>query len=394
MDGLTGLHGQLSQEDVTALNRPTNLAEGLPGRVFTAPGFFDLEARRLFGRNWAAVGFGADVPKPGDVAPVSIAGWELLLVRNTAGEVKCYHNICRHRGMKLISEKTNVAALRCGWHCWTYDLDGALIATPNIAGIRTSSAEGFDRTQLGLRPVRAEMWFDLIFVDLSGVARPLSEQLAPLAVRLGDVQFDQCATDGHIADGESDVNWKVIIEGGIEDYHLPFVHKTLTYSDTYKFEDGGGAYLGFSTKRPVAEAHRRYTLDSNGIAETLPVFPALRDAAEVESVVLFVLPNAIVASLPTHVRLSVLLPQGPSRTRRRQLSYFVGDAATDPKYASLRQKTHDFWREIWEEDGAYMHEIQHMSAVRDRLGLSTRFSPHWERGVHAFQKYLVGQLAA
>lgn len=393
MDGLTSLHGQLSSEDVAALDRPTNLAEGLPGRVFTAPDFFDLEAKRLFGRDWVAVGFGADVPNPGDVAPISIAGWELLLVRNTDGKVNCFHNICRHRGMKLVSEKTNVAAIRCGWHCWTYNLEGGLIATPNIAGIRTSSAEGFDRTQLGLRPVRVEQWFDLVFVDLSGVARPLSEQLAPLSERLKHVQFDQCVTDGKIADGEIDVNWKVIIEGGIEDYHLPFVHKTLTYSDTYKFEDGGNSYLGFSTSRPVAEAHRRYVLDPDAAAETLPVFSALQDAKEVDSIVLFVLPNAIVASLPTHLRLSLLLPQGPSSTRRRQLSYFVGEAGTSPKYAGLRQKTHDFWREIWEEDGAYMHEIQRMSAVRERIGLSTRFSPHWERGVHAFQKYLIGRLA-
>lgn len=392
MTGRAEIDELLERSDIDSLQRPTHLAEGLPGRVFTDPDFFELEARRLFGRSWTAVGFGADIPNPGDVTPVSLAGYELLLVRGSDGDVRCFHNICRHRGMKLVSGKSHVSAIRCGWHSWTYDLEGALVATPNIAGIRSNACEGFDKDKLGLREVRSAKWFDIIFVDLSGQASPLEQQLAPLSQRLSHVQFDQCRTDGVITDSETRVNWKVIIEGGIEDYHLPFVHKSLTYSDTYKFEDGGAAYLGFSTSRPVIDAVRRYNGESTGGERALPVFPNLRDRQEVESAVLFIMPNAIVAAIPTHVRLSVLLPQGPAHTIRRQCSYFVGDAGTAPEYAELRQQTHDFWREIWEEDGAYMNEIQHMSSVRDRLGMTTRFSPHWERGVHAFQKYLLAQV--
>lgn len=383
----------LDRSDIEALQRPINVAAGLPGRIFTDPAFFDLEARRLFGQNWTAVGFGADIPNAGDILPVSLAGWELMLVRGKDGAVRCFHNICRHRGMKLVTAKSQLSTIRCGWHCWTYALDGALIATPNIGGIKENACEGFDKSELGLREVRAAMWFDLIFVDLGGKAQPLDTQLEPLKQRLADVEFDRCRTDGIVSESEAPVNWKVIVEGGIEDYHLPFVHKSLTYSETYKFEGGAPAYLGFSSMRSADEAYRRYHADSAGTAQTLPVFPRLRDKSQVETAVLFILPNAIIASLSTHVRLSILLPQGPSRTLRRQVSYFVDDAGTAPAYEPLRRKTHAFWREIWEEDGAYMDAIQHMSAVRERLGLRTRFSPHWERGVHAFQQYIASRVA-
>lgn len=393
MDGRMALQRLLPEFDPATLERPTNLAEGLPGRVFTDPAFFEHESRQLFGRNWIAVGFGADVPDVGDVMPVSVAGWELLLVRGADKQVRCFHNICRHRGMKLVHEKSNVASLRCGWHCWTYDLDGALVATPNIAGIRTTAADGFDRTRLGLRPVRCGQWFDLVLVDIGGTAPPLARHLAPLAQRLARVEFDHCTHDGTVTEADAPVNWKVIVEGGIEDYHLPFVHRTLTYSDSYRFEEGGEAYLGFSTRRSADEAYKRYHGEGDP-TEVLPIFPGLRGASELESLVLFVLPNAIVAALPTHVRLTALLPQGPARTLRRQACYFVDEAGCDPRYAALRERTHGFWREIWQEDSAYMDAIQHMSPVRDRIGQETRFSPHWERGVHAFQKYVVRRLSA
>jgi choline monooxygenase len=140
----------LSGDDIRGLERPTRTATGLPGRAYYDEFFYQAERKHVFAASWTGVGFGSDVPNPGDVKPVSVAGYELLLVRGKDGQVNVYHNICRHRGMKLVKAAGNVRSIRCSYHCWTYGLDGGLLATPSIGGVNQNRAEDFNYGELGL----------------------------------------------------------------------------------------------------------------------------------------------------------------------------------------------------------------------------------------------------
>ena len=125
---LTKINLPIIDEDIKKSN-------GLPNHHYVSKKIFSLEKDKLFYRHWFGVGFGRDIPNPGDIAPVEFLGIPILLVRNHSGEIKVFENTCRHRGMLLLEEKKNAQGLiRCPYHSWCYNLDGELKATPHVGG--------------------------------------------------------------------------------------------------------------------------------------------------------------------------------------------------------------------------------------------------------------------
>ena len=88
------LESFVSDTEIEALYRPTGEARGLPARAYVDEEFWHLEREKLFPRTWMACAYESDVPEPGDVCPLSIAGWELILTRNREGVVNVFHNVC------------------------------------------------------------------------------------------------------------------------------------------------------------------------------------------------------------------------------------------------------------------------------------------------------------
>ena len=128
----------VSESDLSALYRPTGEAWGLPGCIYGSE-FFAFEQRHLFPRTWCAAGFASDIPDPGDVCPVVLAGWPLLLVRDENREVRAFHNVCRHRANRVVDAPgRQLKSLTCPWHGWTYAFDGTLVGTPRLGGERTT----------------------------------------------------------------------------------------------------------------------------------------------------------------------------------------------------------------------------------------------------------------
>ncbi|MER8465447.1 aromatic ring-hydroxylating dioxygenase subunit alpha [Mesorhizobium sp. M1396] len=387
----------LSPHDIERLDRSTNLAEGLPGRAYYDPSFYEAERKHIFAAGWVGVGFASDIPNPGDVVPVSVAGYELILVRLKDGNIKCYHNICRHRGMKLVKDKGNVKTIRCSYHCWTYGLEGNLLATPAIAGVNQNNAENFDLAELSLIEVRSGQYFDIIFANIDGKAVELETFLKPVRDRVeGTFDFSLLKpADSATGRGSRDfaVNWKIVLEGGIEDYHLPFVHKAFDHSKDYTSEIGGEVYSGFSSRRSLADAQKRYaTKASDGNA--LPFFPVMEETGVAHAVILFIFPATILTCTPSYVSASLQLPRGPTLTHYTSRTYFIGDAAIAPEFKKLRDENTIYWKQVLDEDDGPWTQVQAMAPIREELNLPSRFSPHWEVALHNFQKTIAAKLKA
>jgi choline monooxygenase len=384
----------LTREDLAGLRKPTGEALGLPGRAYFDSAFYAAERQHVLAAGWMAAGFASDIPNAGDVMPVSVAGWELVLVRGRDGAIQCFHNVCRHRGMKVVGQACNARTLSCPYHRWTYDLNGKLMGTPAVGGVNINEAPEIDKQHLGLLPVRSGQWFDFIFVNIDGKASTLEEHLRPVRERI-EPTFDLTqvhrGTGGRSGTREYPVNWKVVLEGSIEDYHLPYVHKAFKHSTEYYTEDGGDIYAGFSSKRDLAEARQRYGAEDDA-GLSLPTFPAMERSGKAETVVLFLFPNAILSCTPSYVSTSIMLPQGPEEVRYSARTHFINEGATDARFQKLREDNAAFWNEVFDEDDGMWKTIQSMSHVREEIGLKTRFSPHWERALHGFQKYLAKRL--
>ena len=121
--------------DLSSVMQPVATAKGLPNAHYVDPAAFDEERTSVLFANWSGVGFAKDVPNEGDAKPVDFLGVPLLILRDADDQVRVYQNTCRHRGMILVSEETNIrGTIRCPYHSWCYGLDGKLRSTPHVGG--------------------------------------------------------------------------------------------------------------------------------------------------------------------------------------------------------------------------------------------------------------------
>lgn len=194
----------------------------LDAAFYTADDVFAADLELIFGRHWIQVGVEPDVPEPGDAFTVDIGPWSVLIVRDDDMKISAFHNVCRHRGAKLVdTEKATVGNLVCRYHQWTYRLDGKLLFAEHMG-------KGFDKSCHGLKPVHLRSLAGLLFIclaedppaDFDDVARVMTPYLAP-----HDLANCKIA---HQSDLIEKGNWKLTMENNRECYHCAGNHPELT----------------------------------------------------------------------------------------------------------------------------------------------------------------------
>ena len=374
-----------SDAALASVRGPVDRAQGLPNAHYTDPALFQRERQALLLDGWAALGVAAQVPEPGDAEPIGFAGVPLLLLRDRSGRVRVFQNVCRHRGMILVAEKRRIeGALRCPYHSWCYALDGRLVATPHVGGPGQNIHAAVDRDSLGLIEVRAQVWRDVVWVNVSGDAPPLAEVMAPAVKRWA--AFDQPMYHGGAESSFTlDVacNWKLAVENYCESYHLPWVHPGLnSYSrleDHYNIVEPGH-FSGQGT--------RVYRPPVGGQGARFPDFPGLPEKWQSGAEYLALYPNVLMGVHRDHVFTIILHPDGPARTREQVHIYY---AAPDTD-ADLRARNAAQWREVFEED---IFVVEGMQAGRHAPGFDGgRFSPVMDEATHCFHDWAATRLAS
>ncbi len=384
----------LSAEDLAALDRPVGQALGLPGRVFGAE-FYALEQRDYFPRIWCPVGFASDIPEPGDAHPVEIAGWPILFVRGADRKIRAFLNVCRHRAMRVVTEPCKGRAhFACGWHSWTYDLEGKLIATPKIGGERAHRDPAFDARDTDLKPVRVAQWLDMLFVNIDGKAPPFEEHIAPLD-RLLEPYYDlsplvRAESWSTVYEG----NWKVAVETVLDEYHIPFAHPQLIQGVRQNNHTNAcvdGLYVMTSNARIYGD-----TRESGKAMGYHHNFPRIlkADAPEPRSHFVTILPVGAIQTRPNHALMGLFLPDGPDRTNITFVHYYPGDSAHDPALAQAREESVVSWKEVFAQDVPFAIYVHKNHQIRDAAGIGTRMTPVWENGVACFYRSLVNTMRA
>lgn len=187
-----------------------------------SPEFFEIERERVFRNCWLNVGRADDVPRPGDyfVQDIAVCNTSIVVVRGRDDELRAFHNVCSHRGNKVVrSERGNARVFVCGFHSWVYGTDGALKTI--------TDEENFfdlDKCELGLSPVRLDTWEGFIFIHLGTPTESLREYLGGVADQLGGGHFDRLEKtfEYHVSEN---TNWKNALDAQNEIYHLPFQHR-------------------------------------------------------------------------------------------------------------------------------------------------------------------------
>ena len=195
--------------------------ETLPATWYTDPAYFAREQARIFRRSWQYVGLTEQVARPGDFFTARAGDVPIIVARDKQGELRGHVNVCRHRGSQLVNvEQGNRATLQCGYHAWTYNLDGSLRAAP---GMRDEPE--FDTACYALVPVQVAAWGPFIFANPDRAAPPLADMLGELpamveatGLRLGAIHRKVRRTYDIAA------NWKVVLDNYLECYHCPVAH--------------------------------------------------------------------------------------------------------------------------------------------------------------------------
>lgn len=367
------------------LNGATAEAICLPNAAYTSPDYLRDELRVLYAQDWVCVGVGAQIAGPGDVRPTTVGGQPILLVRTARGELRAFHNVCRHRGMQLVAEpQCKRSVLVCPYHAWTYTLEGELRRTPHFGGHDCDDAAGFDRAEYPLQPVRLEVWNDLLFVNLSGDAPDLAMTLAPLTERWRGYELGLLRYGGSCS-FEARTNWKLAIENFVESYHLPWTHPSLNgYSKLQvHYIMMEPSYMG--------QGSTDYDVVRAGFP-TLPIFPGLTEERQTIAEYPYLIPNTMLGIHPNHFFVFTVQPLAADLTLEEFHFYFIGDDAMRDDLAEERRKVLQAWKGINLEDIRMIEGMQvgrQSDAYRDG-----RFSPYHETTTHEFQRRLANRLVS
>ncbi|MDP6267949.1 MAG: Rieske (2Fe-2S) protein, partial [Arenicellales bacterium] len=148
------------------------------------PALYERENDVLFARSWVNTGSASRMASPGDAIPVTVAGLPLILLRDENGCIRGFHNVCRHRGARVLRVPCQgEKLLHCAYHGWAYGMDGGLRGTPHWKTGDRSAPADFDPQHYGLEPVRVAVWLDQVFVNIDGKAPKFEQFVAPLTSR-------------------------------------------------------------------------------------------------------------------------------------------------------------------------------------------------------------------
>lgn len=375
--------------DLAPVMQAVENARGLANEHYTSETIFELEKRTVLFANWTGIGFGKDVPNPGDAKPVTFLGMPLLVVRSPEGEINVFQNTCRHRGMILVEEPKNIRkVIRCPYHSWCYDLNGELKTTPHVGGPGQNTHEGICNDDLGLFKIRSALWQDVVFVNIDGLAEPFEVVHKDLMQR-----WNEFAQPSYHGGPESSfklqvkTNWKLAVENYCESYHLPWVHPGLnSYSrleDHYHIEDSE-QYSGQGTLV--------YQQLKNENGECLPDYKGLSDHWDKGAEYVSMYPNVLLGVHRDHQFSIVLEPISKEQTLEHIELYYAEAPDETPASKPLRIKNAELWKTIFEEDIFVVEGMQ-----RGRHGEhfdGGRFSPAMDSPTHNFHQWVASNISS
>jgi len=369
--------------DADSFRQPLENLTGLPNLAYNSSAFARFERDQVLAKTWFCIATLAQLSDAGWVHPVDIIDLPLLVVRDRDNSIRVFHNVCSHRGMKLVEQPGPIKRLiTCRYHGWCYSTSGELKATPHINGEGVHSDDNFDNTLHGLQEVRSHIFAGMILINIDGQAPDFVSFIEPVTSHWHEFDFDAYAHGGSDSFWEIELqgNWKFAQENHVDGYHLPFVHPDLN------------SYSPLRDHRPLlieGSASGQVSLGQHhagAIGETrLPYNPHLSQPFQQgRAEFLSIFPNIMMGVHADHVWTVHLIPLSECKTFERMDLYYFGDGATSPVYQDLRRKNRDRMLDIFEEDRDMIEGMQ-----RGRQSPAFRggaLAPGMDQPAHCFNR--------
>ncbi|MEO0618010.1 MAG: ring-hydroxylating oxygenase subunit alpha [Pseudomonadota bacterium] len=207
-------------------------SQSLHASAYTEAKWLAVERDAIFFRSWQWCCHAEKLRKPGDYIVVDVQGRSIAIVRDDAGTLRAFYNVCKHRAHELLSGEGQVRRIMCPYHAWVYDLEGQLKRAPH-----TENLKDFDIGEVCLDAVQVEEFCGFVYVNLDAEAASLAAQSGQLAQEIMHYAPDVNAlTFAHRLEFTIKSNWKNVVDNFLECYHCPTAHKdfcSMLKMDTY-----------------------------------------------------------------------------------------------------------------------------------------------------------------
>jgi Rieske 2Fe-2S family protein len=378
-------------------------ATALERDFYTNAEDFQLDLDAIWYRDWLFVGHDCEVANPGNFLTVQVGEYPVVVVRDRQGEMRAFHNSCRHRGSRICSQEHGSSPrLVCPYHQWTYSLDGRLLSARDMG-------DAFDKTQYGLKPVHCAsvggyIWICLAKVapDFEPVRRHLEPYFLPHRLHEAKVAFEYTIIEN--------ANWKLVWENNRECYHCSANHpeliRTFPEDPTITGIDGAtsnphiaakwqrwesiGLPSRFSISADGQYRTTRYPLIEGATSFTMDGKPAVRrplsnavTEPDIGSLLLFHFPTTWNHVLADHATTFRLLPLTPTTTQLTTKWLVHKDAVEGVDY-DLSRLT-EVWKATNDSDRRVCQENQ--IGVNSPAYAPAPYSPVHEDGVMQFVEW-------
>ncbi len=318
---------------------------GLPAWSYHSDALLELEKEHVFRTHWQIVGHVSDIAELGDYLALDAFGERALVVRGQDGVIRAFHNICRHRGSRLVTDDRGSCrnALVCPFHGWVYNLDGTL-----RGAARPRTFPDLDKNGFGLMQIEAEIWMGFIFVRFRAGPQPsVAELMRPFKEEIIPYRTADMVPAGGLWTQTSPVNWKSVRDVDNEGYHVAMAHPALQdlYGRTYydePFIDGVcrafGSYDGRSGRRWSVRHYLSIAPEPKHLPEDL----------RCAWVYYGLFPNAVIAVTPELVQFYQEFPLSTGESLLRGAVYRRAEESRET--AAARYLAQRIDRETMEED--------------------------------------------
>jgi Rieske 2Fe-2S family protein len=366
------------------------LEPSIPARYYYDPQHYERELEVFWYGMWVMAGREEEVPEPRDYKVLRIGTQSIVILRDLDGQLRAFHNTCRHRGSILCTEEQGRLPGRrlvCPYHSWTYGLDGQLVATP-----RQMASPDFDRGAYPLFKVAVGTWGGFMFVNLAGDrGAPFADALGDIPARFKNYGFADLRIGKRIV-LDVKANWKVLFENFAECFHCPPVHPELCEIATLFWDAGAWDLRRDAAGQPLPSARPRYkpgaaTLTMDGTAR-IPPFKGLSEEERANLYQSQILrPNLFLNVHPDYVNSHQMLPTSPESVRMIYDWLFEPESMRRPEfdldhYVALWDLTNrqDARNCEWQQEGLHARPLAHGTFVPQ------------EHGCHQFNQWVLESL--
>jgi choline monooxygenase len=344
--------------------QPLAHATALPARFYVDPSLPALERRAVFDRSWQLIAHVCQLQAPGDHVVADLAGLPVLAVRGADGEIRVFHNVCRHRAGP-IAQCDGLAAklLRCRYHGWTYTLDGQLKSAPEM-----STAPDFDISDIRLPQLQVRIWQGLVFAAADAAPMDFDALVAGIDARI-DTQRGLERYGHHQRVGyDIACNWKVYVDNYLEGYHLPHVHPELNRMLDYR------SY--------VTEIAQWHSLQWSPLESSDALY------GNGDALYYWLWPNTMLNILPGRLQTNRIVPLAVDRCRVEFDFYYASEQSRDDSGEARAKREADlaFSDVVQREDLDICEDVQRGLASGSYI--AGRLNPLRESAVHHFQELL------